>query len=664
MTILQGIDFPKRFWTIFSPISVSENKTLNVSRETPVVMYTENYDIIVIGAGHAGCEAALASARMGSRTLLMTMNLSTVAKMPCNPAIGGLAKGHLVKETDALGGEMGKITDKTTVQFRMLNKSKGPAVWSPRAQVDREMYTLYMKSVLENTKNLYLKEAAAISIHVNGNKKIVTSNIGAQFGAPVVIVTGGTFLNGLVHIGLDHYPAGRAGEFPSKGLSESINELGIRSGRFKTGTPPRIDGKTVDFSKIEPQKGDEIIVPFSYSTEKLEIEQMDCFFTYTNEKTHDILRKGFGRSPLFTGVIEGTGPRYCPSIEVKLERFSDKDSHQIILEPEGRNTTEYYVNGFSTSLPLDIQIEGLRSIPGLEKVDITRPAYAIEYDFFYPDQLGFNLESKIVDGLFFAGQINGTSGYEEAAAQGIMAGINAVLKLNRKPSFELHRDEAYIGVLIDDLIVKGPYEPYRMFTSRAEYRLLLRQDNADVRLMKYGREFNLVPEEIYNKTLEKIKNTNDLIEFFKKTSVAPEKINPVLEKRGTSVVKEAQRLYRILKRPEIRIKDVIDIIDVNLNSIDESMLEIADMEIKYEGYIIREKEAAESFKKLENMRIPEWIDYDGIPSVSNEAKEKFKLIKPVSLGQAQRIPGINPTDITALLVQLKKGKINVSRETR
>lgn len=627
-------------------------------------MYRENYDIIVIGAGHAGCEAALAAARMGARTLLMTMNLNTAARMSCNPAIGGLAKGHLVREIDALGGEMGKITDKSAIQFRMLNKSKGPAVWSPRAQCDREMYSIYMRESLESTNNLYLKEAAAVGLSVKGSKKIILSNIGAEFISPAVIISGGTFLNGLIHIGLEHYSAGRAGEFASDGLSGAIGKLGIKTGRLKTGTPPRINGRTINYKKVEPQKGDENPVPFSYSNEKLEIEQMDCFFTWTTEKTHEILRKGFTRSPLFTGVIEGTGPRYCPSIELKIERFKDKDRHQIILEPEGKKTTEYYVNGFSTSLPIDIQIEGLRSIPGLEDVEMTRPAYAIEYDFFFPEQLKPNLESKIVDGLFFAGQVNGTSGYEEAAAQGIMAGINAVLKLEKKPVFELRRDEAYTGVLIDDLIVKNPSEPYRMFTSRAEYRLLLRQDNADVRLMKYGMDFGLVNGGIYGKTEEKISQTKNLLDFIKKTSVSPDQINPVLEKRRTPRIKEKQKLYKILKRPEISLKDIIDVIKLPSFTGKNSLMDIVDMEIKYEGYIKREKEAADSFKKLENMKIPEKINYDILPSVSNEAKENFKTIKPVSIGQAQRIPGINPADITALLVYLKKRGQNVSRETK
>jgi len=626
-------------------------------------MYREGYDIIVIGAGHAGCEAAIAPAKMGFRTLLITMNLNTVAKMPCNPAVGGLAKGHLVREVDALGGVIARVTDNSALQYRMLNKSKGPAVWSLRAQVDRIMYSVNMKKVLENTKNLYLKEATAIDIYVKSRKKVVKSNIDTEFEAPIVIITSGTFLNGLIHIGLENYPAGRAGEFSSSEVTKAIERLGIKSGRLKTGTPPRVDGKTVDFSKTEPQEGDENPVPFSYSTKNVNIEQMQCYFTFTNEKTHLILREGFDRSPLFTGVIKGTGPRYCPSIELKIERFKDKDRHQIILEPEGRNTTEYYVNGFSTSLPLDIQVRGLRSIPGLENVEFTRAGYAIEYDIFYPDQLKFSLESKIVEGLFFAGQVNGTSGYEEAAAQGIIAGINAALKLDNKPPFELRRDEAYIGVMIDDLIVKCPNEPYRMFTSRAEYRLLLRQDNADVRLMKYGNRFGLIPESLYEKTKNKIDEVNKLIEYFKTTTISPDLINPILEKKNSSKIKQGQKLYKILKRPEIGVRDIKDILDLSIDIRRNNLLDVVEMEIKYEGYIKRERESAEGFKKLEEMRIPEKIEYDDIDSISNEAAEKLKEIKPGSIGQAQRIPGVNPSDITALLVHLKKKEGYVSRGT-
>ena len=616
------------------------------------------YDIIVVGGGHAGCEAASASSGMGCKTLLITMNMNNIAWMSCNPAIGGLAKGHLVKEIDALGGEMGKVIDKTGIQFKMLNKSKGPAVWSPRAQADRVSYSAEMKKKVEKKENLTIKEGMVVDILTDGRGASgVRTSAGLEYKSKAVIITTGTFLNGLIHIGLSSYPGGRRGELPSTGLTEKLNQLGIKSERFKTGTPPRIDGKTVNWDLLTPQYGDEDPIPFSFQTERIENEQVPCYLTYTNPETHKILFSGFDRSPLYTGVIKSSGPRYCPSVEIKIVRFKDKDRHQIFLEPEGYNTTEYYVNGFATSLPEDVQIKGLRSIKGLENVEITRFGYAIEYDYFPTFQLKPSLESKVVENLFLAGQINGTSGYEEAAALGIMAGINAALTIHNKKPFILSRSEAYIGVMIDDLVTCGTDEPYRMFTSRAEYRLILRQDNADERLMHYGCRFGLVPNNAYEKMKQKREWKEKVIVSLYNKKVKPEKINPILEKVGSKPVENAISVTQVLKRPEIKFSNIKELLmdedfakEVYFNKVYPQI----EMEIKYKGYIDRQISQVEQTKRLENKLIPEDIDYINIPSISMEAKEKLLKIRPHSIGQASRISGVTPADISVLLIYLKK----------
>ena len=614
------------------------------------------FDVIVVGGGHAGCEAAVASAGMGCKTLLITMNMNSIAWMSCNPAIGGLAKGHLVKEIDALGGEMAKVIDATGIQFRMLNRSKGPAVWSPRAQADRVMYSSEMKSRIEKKDNLTIKEGTVEEILADGKRAAgVKTSTGLVYGSRAVVITAGTFLNGLIHIGLKSYPGGRAGEIPSKGLTENLNKLGIKSERFKTGTPPRIDGKTVNWKLLTVQNGDENPVPFSYQTEKIEKVQVPCYLTYTNHETHNILFSGFDRSPLYSGVIKSLGPRYCPSIETKLVRFKDKERHQIFLEPEGYNTSEYYVNGFATSLPEDIQIKGLRSIKGLEEVEITRFGYAIEYDYFPTYQIKLNLESRAVENLFLAGQINGTSGYEEAAGLGMMAGINAALKLQNEKPFILDRSEAYIGVLIDDLVTRGTDEPYRMFTSRAEYRLLLRQDNADERLMKYGYGFGLIPDKVYEKMKKKKGDRERIVVSLYKKKVKPNEINPILERVNSAKIDCAVNIAQILKRPEISFSDISEFLrgEEKNDSLD-SIAPQVEMEIKYKGYIERQISQVERMKKHENELIPDDIDYYKIISISTEAKEKLSKVRPHSIGQASRIPGMTPSDISVLLIYLKK----------
>jgi len=605
-------------------------------------MYRDrDYDIVVIGAGHAGCEAALAGARLGYSTCLFTINLDTIAQMSCNPAIGGLAKGHLVREIDALGGEMAKVTDRAGIQFRMLNMSKGPAVWSLRAQADRVLYKLVMRKVLEQQEHLDIKQAMAEKIVTeNGEVKGVLTSLGVFYGARAVIVTTGTFLKGLIHIGLENFSAGRAGEFPSNGLSESLGSLGLKIGRLKTGTPPRLDARTIDFSKTEPQYGDEPPLPFSHSTDKITNPQLPCFITYTNAQTHKIILESLDRSPLYSGKIKGIGARYCPSIEDKVVRFAERDRHQVFLEPEGLETKEYYANGIPTSLPYDVQVKFVRTIPGLEEVEIMRPGYAIEYDFVYPTQLKQTLETKIIGGLFLAGQINGTSGYEEAAAQGLMAGINAALKLRGRDPFLLGRHEAYTGVLIDDLTTKGTSEPYRMFTSRAEYRLLLRHDNADLRLMDKGYSIGLLNDSVYEKFLEKKRLIAGEMQRLKKTRIK------VDENR-------AETLEQILKRPEITYA-FIDEHSSSDQPLTPEMKKQVETQVKYDGYIVRQMEMAERLKKVEGKKIPENFDYGAVNGLSREVLMKLLEVKPINLGQAGRIPGVTPAAISLLMITIEK----------
>lgn len=613
-----------------------------------------DYDVAVIGAGHAGCEAALASARMGMKTLVFSISLEAVANMPCNPHIGGSSKGHLVREIDCLGGEMGKNIDKTMIQIKMLNTSKGPAVHSLRAQADRKRYQMEMKHTLEKQENLELKQAEIVNIEVeNGKVKSIETDVGAIYNVKNIIVATGTYLEGKIFIGDYSKESGPDGVFPANKLAKCFEKLGVKLIRFKTGTPARINRKSIDFSKMEVQKGDEDIVPFSLDDEVKDFVQQDCYLTYTNEETHKIIRENLHRSPLYAGKIEGTGPRYCPSIEDKVVRFSDKPRHQVFIEPVGLDTDEMYAQGMSSSLPEDVQIAMYRTLPGLEHCEFTRPAYAIEYDSIDPSKLKLSLEYKDIDGLFFAGQTNGTSGYEEAACQGLIAGINSALKIKGKNPVILDRTQGYIGVLIDDIVTKGTNEPYRMMTSRAEYRLLLRQDNADLRLTEIGHEIGLISEERYQKFLQKKANIEKEMERLRKTIVKPsEKVNKFLEEKGTTPLSTGSKLSELLKRTEIRYKDLAQI-DENMPELSAQEKEEVEIQIKYEGYIKMEEEQVAKFKKMESKTLSEDIIYQDIKGLSLEARQKLDKIKPLSIGQASRISGISPADINVLLIYLQ-----------
>ncbi len=621
-------------------------------------MFTTTYDVIVVGAGHAGSEAAAAAANMGSKTLLITMNLQNIAQMSCNPAMGGIAKGQIVREIDALGGYSGIVTDKTAIQFKMLNTSKGPAMWSPRAQNDRMRFAEQWRLMLEQTPNLdFYQEMVTDLIVKNGKIKGVKTSLGLEISAKSVVLTNGTFLNGLIHIGEKQFGGGRAGEKAATGITETLINLGFESGRMKTGTPPRVDGRSLDYSKMIIQPGDENPKKFSFSDETQSLtHQLDCHMTYTSEEVHDLLREGFDRSPMFNGRIQSIGPRYCPSIEDKIHRFADKDRHQLFIEPEGWQTVEVYVNGFSTSLPEDVQYKALKSVKGFKNVKFFRPGYAIEYDYFPPTQLQHTLETKLVGGLYFAGQINGTTGYEEAASQGLLAGINAHLKIKEQEPFILKRDEAYIGVLIDDLITKGTEEPYRMFTSRAEYRMLLRQDNADVRLTPKSYKIGLAKENRLKKVEEKLAKTEAFVNFFKKTSVKPQEINPVLETVDSTLMKQSDKLYKVFSRPNVSLSKIKNIPSVETyiseHKLDDAVLEQTEIQVKYSGYIEKEKNQADKLNRLENIKIPKNFDYKKLKSLSFEAREKLEKIRPVTVSQASRISGVSPSDISIMLVYM------------
>lgn len=620
-------------------------------------MFEKEYDVIVVGAGHAGAEAAAAAANLGSKTLLVTMNLQTIGQMSCNPAMGGIAKGQIVREIDALGGYSGIVSDKSAIQFKMLNKSKGPAMWSPRTQNDRMRFAEEWRMALENTPNVdFYQEMVSGLLVENGRAVGVKTSLGLYIRSRSVVLTNGTFLNGLIHIGDKQFGGGRAGEKAATGITEQLVELGFESGRMKTGTPPRVDGRSLDYSVMIPQPGDEIPEKFSYSDTKALTHQRDCYMTHTSLLVHDLLREGFDRSPMFNGRIKSLGPRYCPSIEDKINRFADKDSHQLFVEPEGWNTVEVYVNGFSTSLPEDVQYKALKSVKGFENVKFFRPGYAIEYDYFPPTQLKHTLETKLIDNLYFAGQINGTTGYEEAASQGLMAGINAHLKINDREAFILNRDEAYIGVLVDDLITKGTEEPYRMFTSRAEYRTLLRQDNADLRLTPRSYEMGLAKKNRLEKMEEKERKSNAFIEFFRETSFRPDDINPILESVDSSKVRQPDKMFKVFSRPRVTMDHMLQLEEVSAfvaeNNLDREILEQAEIQVKYSGYIAKEKNNADKLQRLENIKIPKGFDYSKLKSLSYEAREKLKAIQPVTISQASRISGVSPSDISVLLVYM------------
>lgn len=618
---------------------------------------TFEYDIIVVGGGHAGCEAAAAAANMGSRTLLITMDMGKFAQMSCNPAVGGVAKGQIVREIDALGGQMGIVTDRSTIQFRMLNRSKGAAMWSPRAQCDKFQFSAEWRKILENTPNLYLWQDTVTGLTFEGELLSgVKTALGVEFSAKAVILTNGTFLNGLMHVGRWQATGGRSGDPSSFGITEQLVGLGFESGRMKTGTPARLDARTIDFSKLERQDGDEQPLKFSYSPETEPVKnQLPCYLVYTSLDVHDTLRRGFNDSPLFNGIIKGIGPRYCPSIEDKLRTFAEKDQHQLFLEPEGRDTNEYYLNGFSSSLPWQVQIDALRKIKGFENVHIYRPGYAIEYDYFPPTQLSHTLETKLINDLYFAGQINGTTGYEEAGAQGLMAGINAHLKINGREPFVLSRDQAYIGVLIDDLVTKGVDEPYRMFTSRAEYRILLRQDNTDVRLTPLSFEIGLASETRYLATKEKESKISQLTDFIRNLSITPEDISAYLNEQGSSQITQKRKLWDILLRNNITINGLSAHVSslkdfTTSNRYTPEEIEITEIQIKYSGYIEREKQVADKLSRLENIKIYPDFDFNNIKSLSIESRQKLSKIRPATIGQASRIPGVSPADINVLLV--------------